>query len=93
MSYKINEVFEPEKVAMRDIYCSTLMDMAETDKRIVVLDADLANSIGIRPFAKKYPDRFFNCGVQEANMMALQQVCGNGKNSVCAYIRTVCLRK
>ncbi len=71
MSYKINETFEPEKVAMRDIYCSTLMDMAETDKRIVVLDADLANSIGIRPFAKKYPDRFFNCGVQEANMIGV----------------------
>lgn len=71
MSYRINEVFEPEKVAMRDIYCSTLMDMTENDNRVVVLDADLANSIGIRPFAKKYPERFFNCGIQEANMMGI----------------------
>lgn len=60
-----------EKVAMRDAYCQTLMELAEKDDRIVVLDADLMNSMGMVPFQKKYPERTFNCGVQEANMIGV----------------------
>ncbi|MGA2989091.1 MAG: transketolase family protein [Candidatus Korobacteraceae bacterium] len=60
-----------EKVAMRDAYCQTLMELAEKDSRIVVLDADLMNSMGMVPFQKKFPDRTFNCGVQEANMIGV----------------------
>jgi transketolase len=37
----------------------------------VVLDADLMNSMGMVPFQKKFPDRTFNCGVQEANMIGV----------------------
>ncbi len=60
-----------EKVAMRDVYCQTLMEMAEKDERIVVLDADLMNSMGVVPFGKKYPERTINCGIQEANMIGV----------------------
>ena len=60
-----------EKVAMRDAYCQTLMELAEKDDRIVVLDADLMNSMGMVPFQNKYPERTFNCGVQEANMIGV----------------------
>ena len=60
-----------EKIAMRDAYCQTLMELAEKDDRIVVLDADLMNSMGVVPFGKKYPDRTFNCGIQEANMIGV----------------------
>jgi len=41
-----------ESVEMRNVYCSTLMAMAEHDGRIVILDADLMNSMGMVPFAK-----------------------------------------
>jgi transketolase len=60
-----------EKVAMRDAYCQTLMELAEKDDRIVALDADLMNSMGMVPFQKKYPERMFNCGIQEANMIGV----------------------
>ena len=60
-----------EQVAMRDVYCNTLIELAEKDKRIVVLDADLMKSMGIVPFLKKYPDRAFDVGVQEANMIGV----------------------
>ena len=60
-----------EKVAMRDVYCQTLMELAEKDARIVALDADLMNSMGMVPFQKKFPERTINCGVQEANMIGV----------------------
>ena len=58
-----------ETKAMRDVYADTLMELAAQDGRIVILDADLMNSIGTVPFARAYPERSFNCGIQEANMI------------------------
>ena len=69
MSILISASHPLETRAMRDVYASTLMELAEKDSRIVILDADLMNSIGTVPFAEKYPDRTFNCGIQEANMI------------------------
>ena len=60
-----------ETIAMRDAYCQTLMELAERDPRIVALDADLMNSMGMVPFQKKFPERTINCGVQEANMIGV----------------------
>jgi len=56
---------------MRDAYTETMTAMARADEALVVLDADLMNSIGMRPFARKFPERTFNCGVQEANMIGV----------------------
>ena len=56
---------------MRDAYCETLIGLAEHDHRIVILDADLMNSMGLMSFQKKFPERTFNCGVQEANMIGV----------------------
>ena len=61
----------PEELMMRDVYCRTLMDLAEKDSRIVVLDADLMKSMGMIPFREAFPERTFNCGVQEANMIGI----------------------
>lgn len=58
-----------DTVAMRDIYGKTLMDMAAQDERVVVLDADLMASMGTIPFREAYPERTFDCGIQEANMV------------------------
>lgn len=63
--------FEQEKVTMRDTYCATLMRLAENNKKIVILDADLINAIGMRPFADKFPERTFDVGIQEANMIGV----------------------
>lgn len=69
--YKVCSTRETEAHAMRDVYCSTLMEMAEQNKDVVAMDADLMNSIGMVPFGKKFPERTFNCGIQEANMVGV----------------------
>lgn len=63
-----------EKQAMRDIYCRTLMELAEDDRNIVALDADLMGAMGMRPFAAKFPKQAIDCGIQEANMIGV--ACG-----------------
>ena len=60
----------PEMLYQRDVYGETLVKLGETDKDIVVLDADLSSSTRTNLFARKFPDRFFNFGVAEQNMMA-----------------------
>lgn len=55
-------------VAMRDAFGAALLDLGETRLDMVVLDADVATSTRTGAFGKKYPDRFFNVGVAEANM-------------------------
>ena len=60
-----------DELAMRDVYCKTLMGLAEKDKRICALDADLMKSMGMVPFLKAYPERAFDVGVQEANMIGV----------------------
>jgi transketolase len=53
---------------LREVNCTVLKELARQDPRIVVLDADLMNASGFSEFKKEFPDRFFNCGIQEANM-------------------------
>jgi len=60
-----------EDVAMRDVYCQTLIKIAKKNDQIVVLDADLMSSMGMIPFLEAFPERTFNCGVQEANMIGV----------------------
>lgn len=60
-----------DTVAMKDVYFDALLELAKTDQRIVVLDADLMNSNGTIKFQKAYPGRSINPGVQEANMIGL----------------------
>ena len=54
----------------RDVYGQTLVELGRTNKEIIVLDADLASSTRTSLFAKAFPERFFNFGVAEQNMMA-----------------------
>ncbi|MCF6155480.1 MAG: transketolase family protein [Candidatus Brocadia sp.] len=58
-----------EMVATRQAYGDALLELGEKNKDIVVLDADLSKSTTTAKFGKKYPERFFNMGVAEANMM------------------------
>jgi transketolase len=60
---------EKKAIATRDAYGETLVEMAAEDKRIVVLGADLTGSTRTQWFADKYPDRFFDFGIAEQNML------------------------
>ncbi len=56
-------------IATRQAYGDALLVLGEKNKDIVVLDADLSKSTTTAKFGKKFPDRFFNMGVAEANMI------------------------
>jgi transketolase len=71
MSAIVTENRVKEAKEMRAVYCETLMELAEENRDIVVLDADLMSSMGVAKFAKEYPDRTFNVGIQEANMIGV----------------------
>src|SRR5512143_3366621 len=60
-----------QEVSPRETYGQTLAELAKDDPRIVVLDADLSHSTMTRFFSAKFPDRFFNCGIAEANMIGM----------------------
>jgi len=60
-----------ETKEMRMAYVDTLMSLAEKNKNIVVLEADLMSCTNTGIFKKTYPDRFINCGVAEANMVGI----------------------
>ena len=60
-----------KKMATRDGYGKGLVALGAEHEDIVVLDADLAGSTKTGMFAKAYPDRHFNCGIAEGNMMAV----------------------
>jgi transketolase len=58
-----------EKKATRDAYGETLLELGKKRSDIVVLDADLSGSTKTNKFAKAFPERFFNLGVSEQDMV------------------------
>lgn len=56
-------------IATRDAYGETLAELGAENKDVVALDADLSGSTKTGVFAKKFPERFFNMGIAEANMV------------------------
>jgi len=69
-----------EELYQRDVYGKALVELGRANKDIVVLDADLSSSTRTGLFAKEFPERFFNFGVAEQNMMATAAglaACGN----------------
>ena len=59
------------KKATREAYGKSLAELANINKSIVVLDADLSKSTKTAEFQKVAPERFFNMGIAEANMMGV----------------------
>lgn len=55
----------------REAYGNTLVELGKQNPNIVVLDADLSKSTQTQLFAKQFPDRFFNCGIAEQNMIGI----------------------
>ena len=60
-----------EKIATREAYGSALAEFGDKYDKLVVLDADLAEATKTIKFKKKFPDRFFDCGIAEGNMVTV----------------------
>jgi len=74
-----------EPTATRHAYGDALVDLGTEHEDVVALDADLAVSTQSMKFGKRFPERFFNCGAAEANMMSM--ACGlaaTGKRPYCS---------
>src|SRR5580704_16787938 len=57
--------------ATRESFGKALAELGSTNPNVVVLDADLSKSTYTAEFGNKFPDRFFECGIAEANMVAI----------------------
>lgn len=62
---------EVKKVATRDSYGQTLVELGKENENIIVMDADLAEATKTAYFKKEFPDRFFDCGIAEGNMVGI----------------------
>ncbi len=62
---------ELKMIATRDSYGKALAELGAEFPNLVVLDADLAGTTKTGTFLKAYPDRHFNCGIAEGNMMGI----------------------
>ena len=60
-----------EMTDMRTVYGETLIKIGEENPNVVVVGADTTDSLKTRPFGKKFPNRFFNVGIAEANMVTI----------------------
>lgn len=58
-----------EKKAVRVAYGEALVKLGQTNDKVVVLDADLAAATMTNAFKKEYPEKFYDCGIAEANMV------------------------
>ncbi len=60
-----------QEVSLRETYGETLVELGRENPDIVVLDADLSRSTMTQIFAREFPERFFDCGIAEQNMVGI----------------------
>jgi len=61
----------PQEVSLRETYGKTLVELGRENSDVVVLDADLSPSTMTHFFASEFPERFFDCGIAEQNMVSI----------------------
>jgi transketolase len=61
----------PDKIATREAYGQALVDLGKVNEKLIVLDADLAAATKTGAFKKAFPDRFFDVGIAEQNLMGV----------------------
>lgn len=71
MNWRVNKMSDVIKTATRDAYGKALIELGDTDAKIVVLDADLAAATKTGMFKKAHPEKFIDCGIAEGNMMGV----------------------
>src|ERR687892_2285070 len=79
-------VLDKDPVATRMAYGDALVELGEQHEDVVALDADLAVSTQSIKFGRKFPERFFNVGTAEANMMSM--ACGLATTGKVPYAST-----
>ncbi len=60
-----------QEVSVREAYGKALLELGMENPDVVALDADLSRSTMTRFFAREFPDRFFDCGIAEQNMISI----------------------
>ena len=76
---------EVKKIATRESYGNALKELGAENPNVIVLDADLAGATKTGVFKKAFPERFFDCGIAESNMMAIAAgVAATGKIPFCS---------
>src|SRR5687768_14795142 len=84
MSFGLKRIDLAIGQATREAFGEALAD-AGSDERIVVVDGDVNNSTFTNKFAERYPDRFFNVGIAESNMVGVAAgLAASGKIPVAA---------
>ena len=73
-----------DKIATRAAYGKTLVKLGESEKNLIVMDADLSKSTMTAEFAKAYPERFFNMGIAEQNLYGTAAGLALSGKTVCA---------
>ena len=74
-----------EGAATRDAFGEALRDLGHTDTNIVVVDGDVGNSTRTEFFGKEFPDRFFNVGIAESNLVSVASgLAAAGKDALAA---------
>lgn len=100
MNFELNQAWLDQSKAItkkttRDAASRALIDMGRANPNLVVLDADLALSTKTVRFGQSFPDRFFDMGIQEANMMGVAAgLASSGKTVVAstfaAFATAIC---
>ena len=75
-----------KKIAIRDAYGEALRELGAKNKNVIVLDADVSSSSKSSLFGAQYPDRFFNVGIAEVNMVAM--AAGMSKSGKIPFVNT-----
>lgn len=60
-----------QQVSMRQAFGEAMLELGRVNPRVLALTADLGPSVRLKDFAEKFPDRYFNVGVAEANMVGI----------------------
>ena len=78
------------KIATRASFGEALKAIGDENEKVVVLDADLSGATKTNVFAKAHPDRFFDMGIAESNMIGVASRYGiMWKNTFCSIICSI----
>ena len=91
----VKEKFELKLgAATREAFGKALVELGKGDSNVVVCDADLSKSTFTHLFAKEFPERFFSCGIAEANMVSIGAgLASSGKDAFVASFSAFVLNK
>jgi transketolase len=68
---QVSSTFELENVEMRQMYASTILDLAKRNPNVIALEADLMSAISTNKIINEIPSQMINCGIMEANMIGV----------------------